>query len=121
MDSIAMLQAAVALFAVAALGGLVMAGVRFARQVNPPVWLSMLHGLLAAGGLTLVAYATLVSEVAGTVKIALVLLLLAAAGGVTLALGYQWKQRLLPATIVVGHALAAVAGFAFLYLAAYGS
>jgi hypothetical protein len=119
MDAIAMLQAAVALFGVAALGGLVMAGVRFSRKVNPPVWLSMLHGLLAAGGLTLVAYAALVAGVSSRAQIALVLLLLAAAGGVTLALGYQWKQRLLPATIVVGHALAAVAGFALLFLAAY--
>jgi hypothetical protein len=48
MDAISMLQAAVALFAIAAAGGLVMAGIRLLGRHNPPAWLSMLHGLLAA-------------------------------------------------------------------------
>ena len=48
MDSITMLRTAVTLFAIAAAGGLVMAGIRFSRQVNPPAWLAMLHGLLAS-------------------------------------------------------------------------
>jgi hypothetical protein len=60
MDAISMLQAAVALFAIAAAGGLAMAGIRLLGQRNPPAWLSMLHGLLAAAALTLLAYAAVV-------------------------------------------------------------
>ena len=119
MDSLTMLRTAVVLFAIAAAGGLVMAGVRFAKAVNPPVWLTMLHGLLAAAGLTLVAFATFSADVPSLAKVALVLLVVAAAGGAFLNLGYQWKQRLLPGAIVVVHASLAVIGFVCLLLAAF--
>ena len=46
--------------------------------------------------------------------LALVLFLVAAAGGVILNLNYHWKQLPLPKGLVVGHAIAAVAGFALL-------
>lgn len=121
MDAISMLRVAVALLAIAALGGLAMTFVRFGRKVNPPAWLSMLHGFLAAAALTLVLYAACTTGVPGLAKIALALLVLAALGGVTLNLGYQWKQRLLPGAIVAGHAVMAVAGFAFLVMAAFGT
>ena len=52
-----MLQTATILLALTALGGLLMAGIRFATRRNPPAWLAMLHGLLAASGLTLLVYA----------------------------------------------------------------
>ena len=51
------MQLAAVLFAFAALGGLTMAVIRFSTKRNPPAWLAMLHGLLAASGLTLVVYA----------------------------------------------------------------
>jgi len=114
-----MLRAAVWLLALAALGGLVMAGQRFARRQNPPAWLSMLHGFLAASALTLIIAAWLGPGVPALALAALALFVLAALGGVALNLGYQWKQRLLPATLVVGHALLAVTGFACLAWAAY--
>ena len=119
MDSITMLRTAVVLFAIAAAGGLVMAGIRFVRQVNPPAWLSMLHGLLAASGLTLAGFAALTVGVPAIAEVGLVLLVVAAAGGAFLNLGYQWKQRLLPSTIVVVHAALAVTGFACLLVAAF--
>ena len=62
MDARHLLQAAVWLFAIAAAGGGIMAGIRFAGHRNPPAWLSMLHGLLAAAGLTLTLYAAFVGE-----------------------------------------------------------
>lgn len=121
MDAIEMLRTAAALLALAALGGLAMAAIRFARKANPPAWISMLHGVLAAAALTLMAYAAARGGIPASAQLALLLLLLAAAGGVVLNLGYHWKNRLLPGAFVIGHALLAVVGFACLLMAAYGS
>lgn len=121
MDAMSMMRMAVLLLAIAAVGGLAMAGVRFARKVNPPAWLSMLHGFLVAAAITLLATAAFFEGIPRSAQIALVLFVLAAAGGVVLNLGYQWKQRLLPGTLVVGHAVLAVAGFVLLALAAFAN
>jgi hypothetical protein len=117
MDTTMMLQTALILFTVAALGGLAMAGIRFIGGHNPPAWLSMLHGLLAAAGLTLLIYAGYTGEVPMLARVSGGLLLLAAIGGAYLNLGFQQKQRLLPVTIVVGHAVLAVVGFLCLAVA----
>ena len=119
MDDRTMLQVAVWLFATAAAGGVVMAGIRFGGKRNPPAWLSMLHGLLAAAGLTLVIYAGFTTDAPSLARIGGGLLLVAAAGGAFLNLAFQWRQRLLPSSIVVVHALLAVAGFACVAIAAY--
>lgn len=116
-----LLQTSVALFAIAALGGIAMATIRFARGVNPPAWLAMLHGLLAASGLTLLAYHVCVHGAGAAATAALVLFLAAAAGGATLSLRYKWNRLLLPAWLVVAHALVAVAGFVSLLYAAFSS
>lgn len=114
-----LLQAAAGLFTLAALGGLVMAGIRFGGKRNPPAWLAMVHGLLAAAGITLLAYAALTSAVPSLAVIALVLFLLAAGGGAVLSLAYKWKQRLLPSWLVIAHALLAVLGYALLLFAVF--
>ena len=115
-----LLQAAAVLFTLAALGGLVMAGIRFSGRRNPPAWLAMLHGLLAGAGVTLLAYAWYAGDIPASAMLALLLFLLAAAGGAVLSLAYKWKQRLLPAGLVIGHAVAAVAGYVLLLLAVLG-
>ena len=120
MDAMGMLQTATALFAIAALGGVVMAVIRLGAKRNPPAWLAMVHGLLAGAGLTLLAYAALVAGIPGTAQIALVLLVLAAAGGAFMNLVYHWKQRPLPTGLLFGHAGLAVLGFALLLLTAFG-
>ena len=119
MESATMLLTAVALFTLAALGGLLMAGIRFGGKRNPPAWLAMLHGLLAAAGLTLLTYATFTTGVPATAKLALLLFLVAAGGGAILSLAYKWKQILLPAWLVVVHATAAVLAFVLLLAAAF--
>lgn len=119
MDHMTMLQAAVVIFAIAAGGGLLMAGIRFFANINPPAWMAMVHGLLAASGLTLAIFAALTVGVPASAQLAIVLLVFAAAGGAFLNLGYQWKQRLLPTTIVIGHATVAVIGFGLLAKAAF--
>ena len=53
MNTHGMLLTIIIVFAIAAAGGLIMAGVRVLRQRNPPAWLAMAHGLLAGAELTL--------------------------------------------------------------------
>ncbi|SFK49469.1 hypothetical protein [Lysobacter sp. cf310] len=116
-----MLQTATIVLAITALGGLLMASIRFFSKRNPPAWLAMLHGLLAASGLTLLAYAVCTLTVPSFAVLALALFLLAAAGGAVMSLAYKWRQRLLPTWLVVGHAAAAVTAFALLFQAAFGA
>jgi len=120
MDALLMLKTAIVLLGVAAVGGLAMAAIRLSRKANPPVALAMLHGMLAAAALALLAYAAFAAGVPRSALIALVLLLAAAAGGAVLNLGYQWKQRLLSVPLMLGHAALAVLGFVFLLVAAFG-
>lgn len=120
MDASTMLQAATALFLLAALGGLVMAAIRFGGKRNPPSWLAMAHGLLAAAGLTLLVYAALTAGLPTSADIAAILFLLAAAGGVVLNLAYHVKDRPLPTGLTVGHAVLAVVAFVLLLWATFG-
>lgn len=120
IDPMGMLRAAAGLFTLAALGGLAMAAIRFGGKRNPPAWLAMLHGLLAAAGITLLAYAAWTGGTPSLAIIALLLFLLAAGGGAVLSLAYKWKQRLLPAWLVLVHALLAVVAYVLLLLAVFG-
>ena len=119
MDAISMLQAAVVLFAIAAAGGLAMAGIRLLARRNPPAWLSMLHGLLAAAALTLVAYAAVVVGVPSPAGWALLLFVVAAAGGAAMNRLWQWRQRPLPVGLMIGHAALAVTGLLLQCIAAF--
>lgn len=112
------LWTAVVLFAIAAAGGLVMAGVRTFSNSNPPAWLAMLHGLLAAAGLTLLLFAAFTVGISTYALWALILLILAALGGLFLNLGYQEKRKLLPKPVMYVHVLIAVIGFILLIVAA---
>ena len=114
-----MLLICITLFAIAAAGGLVMAGVRAFTERNPPAWLALVHGLLAGGGLTLLLLTYFVSGLPTYAAWALLLLIIAAAGGVLMNLGYQWQQKPLPLGLMYIHALIAVVGFALLIWAAF--
>lgn len=120
MDPTTMLRTAACLFLIAALGGLVMAGIRFFGARNPPPWVALVHGLLAGAGLTLLAYAAVTAAVPQLAVFALVLFLVAALGGLVLNLRYEWNRQLLPASLVIGHAIVAVLGFVLLLAAAWG-
>lgn len=117
MDTQTILFVAWVLFGVAAAGGIVMALIRLGRKANPPHWIAMLHGLLAAAGVTLLAYVTIFAEVPNLAQLALLALLLAAAGGAWLNLGRHQKGELIPIGVMAGHALVAVVGAALLLLA----
>ena len=110
MDSMTMLQTASILLLLTAAGGLLMASVRLFKKVNPPSWLAMAHGFLAAAGLTLLAYAGLTSRVDGAAMIGLILLALAAGGGVVMNLGYHLAGKLLPLWLMHLHIALALVG-----------
>ena len=109
------------LLAVAAAGGLVMAGIRFVDDRSPPPALTMLHGFLAAAAVTLLAYAAATVGLPKLALLALALFLGAAGGGAILNLNYHWKQLPLPKWLVVGHAGAAVLGFVLLVAATWAA
>jgi len=116
MDPKTLIETAVGLLAVTAVGGIVMAGMRFAGADRPPSWLAMLHGLLAGAGLTLLLYAGFAAGIPRLAWIGTGLLVLAALGGVYLNLTYHDKRMPLPKNIIVVHAVLAVAGFLCVFL-----
>ncbi len=114
METALILRTSTVLLAIAAVGGLVMAGIRFAGNRQPPPALAMLHGFLAAAAVTLLLYAAATVGLPGMALAALVLFLAAAGGGVVLNLKYHWRQLPLPKWLVVVHAVVAVVGFVLL-------
>ncbi|HEY3537826.1 MAG: hypothetical protein ACTHJZ_01165 [Trinickia sp.] len=117
MEPFRILLTATVLFAIAAVGGVVMAGMRFAGKDYPPTSLAMLHGTLAAAALTLLIYGAATVGVPGLAIAAIVLFVLAAAGGAFMNLSYHWKHLALPKAIVIVHAVIAVVAFILLILA----
>jgi hypothetical protein len=111
------MQTAAVLLAISAVGGLVMAGIRFSGKPHPPIALAMLHGFLSAAAVTLLLYAQFTIGLPQLAAIATVLFVVAALGGVVMNLNYHWKLLPLPKWLVAVHALIAVAGFGLLLAA----
>ena len=120
MEPTLILRTASTLLAITAAGGLVMAVIRFGGKPTPPSWLAMVHGFLAAAGLTLLAYAWCTMAIPAFAAVALLLFLVAAAGGVVMNLGYHLDATPLPKWLVVVHAAIAVVAFVLLLIAAWG-
>lgn len=106
-----MLNIAVILFAIAAVGGLVMA-TRIFQGKKAPWPLSIAHALLGASGLVLVLL-TVLNGAGSLLLAALVVLAVAALGGFYLA-SFHARGQLSPRAVVVIHALVAVSGFLLL-------
>jgi hypothetical protein len=119
MDAQLMLRSGVVLLLVTALGGVLAAGFRFSGRPHPPSVIAMLHGLLAAAGLTLILYVAVVQGLPGGGWLGLALLLAAVLGGLVLNLGYHWKNLELPVWLVLVHAVAAAAGLGLLGLSVW--
>jgi hypothetical protein len=119
MEPVLIMKTACVLLALSAVGGLVMAGIRFGGKPLPPTWLAMLHGFLSAAAVTLLLYAYLTVGLPALASWALLLFLIAAAGGTYLNLNFHWKMQPLPKAIIVGHAGLAVLGFALLLAATW--
>jgi hypothetical protein len=108
-----MLQVAIVLFALAALGGLVMLYFHFKKNRNPPGALAALHGILAATGLGLLLWFAVTTGAQGRLMLVLVLFVLAALGGFFLV-SYHVRNARLPSPVVIIHALVAVVAFLLL-------
>ena len=121
MDSVHAMKTAAALFAIAALGGLLMAAIRLRGADRPPSSIAMLHGLLAGAGLTLLLYAWFTVGIPALAQGAVVVLALAALGGVYVNLRFHSQMLPLPVPLVLGHAIFAVAGFALLLMVLLGA
>jgi CBS domain containing-hemolysin-like protein len=113
-----MLKIAVLIFAIGAIGGLIMA-MRVLRGQLAPWALSLLHAALGATGLVLTALVVLGPGAPSMVTVALLILVVAALGGFYLA-SIHAKQQVAPRTIVFVHAGAAVIGFLLLACGAFG-
>jgi hypothetical protein len=114
-----MLQGAVGVFAVAALGGAVLAGSVLRGRLAP--WgLSLLHAALGATGLVLTALVLFgQGDAPANAGLALLLLVIAALGGFFLA-SFHLRGRPGPKPVVLIHAGVAVVGFVLLASAAFG-
>ena len=121
MEPALMMKTSLALLTIAALGGATMAGIRFARNANPPPALAMLHGLLAGAALTLLLYAYFTVGLPALACWALLLFVVAAAGGAFLNLGYHMKGVTLPKAMVLGHGGLAVVGYLMLAYTVLGA
>ena len=114
-----MLNIAILVFAIGAVGGLVLASSVLRGRLAP--WaLSLLHMALGATGLVLTALVVLGGngDVASIVPIALLVLVVAALGGFFLA-SFHVRKVTPPKPVVVIHAGVAVIGFLLLVGGAY--
>ncbi|HEX5125841.1 MAG TPA: hypothetical protein VFW00_03795 [Rhodocyclaceae bacterium] len=114
------MEVAAVLFGIAAIGGLIMAGMRLSGTPQPPSWLAMVHGLLAAAGLTLLIYAAFTVGVPGMAQLAIAFFVVAAIGGAVLNLVFHWQKLALPIPLMIAHAVLAVIGFVLLLIAIFG-
>jgi hypothetical protein len=121
MDVQTMLRTAVVLLAITAVGGLLMAGLRFSGRPHPPSLITMVHGLLAASGLTLILYAAFTAGLPGGAWAGLLLLLVAVLGGLVLNLRYHWERLELPIWLILVHAGVAAAGLVVFAIAAWNA
>jgi hypothetical protein len=103
---------ALLLFALAAVGGLVIARMRFKGKPYPPMGLALVHGAAAAAGL-LTLIALVVNGQAAGETTPLVLFIIAALGGFGLFF-HHLRKAPLPIWLVVVHAAVAVIAFLLL-------
>jgi len=104
-----MFKTALIVFAIAAVGGLILAA-HVLRGKFAPWALSVLHALLGAAGLVLLIVLLLQGATTQRVLAGFVLLLVAALGGFFLA-SFHLRRKLPPKAVVVVHASVAVIGF----------
>jgi hypothetical protein len=114
------MQWAALLLGLAALGGLLLAGIRLSGVPRPPTWLALGHGAIAATGLGFLIFAVTSSTVPALAQISLAVLVLAALGGITIFAGFHLRGQALPIPLVLGHGIAAIVGYVLLLIAMYG-
>ena len=104
----------------AALGGVVMAAMVLRGRDRPPTGIAIVHGLLAATGVALLASAVFSTDTGGLARYALYVFFAAIAGGALMFLGFHLRGKPLPKPVVIIHGLAAATGIALLVAALFG-
>jgi hypothetical protein len=107
------------LFAVAALGGLLLATQHF-RKAPLSLPVAIVHGGVAASAVVLLLISVLRGTSVGNAQLALVLFVVAALGGLFL-FSHHLRNKPLPSPVVIIHALAAVLGFLLLVLGLFAA
>lgn len=108
----------VGLFAIAAIGGLTLAGMKFAGK-ELPIPLALLHGTFAAAGLVTLILNVVENRINTLMNTALVLFVIVALGGFTL-FALQLMKKRQPPLLIVAHGLGAVISFVVLLIALFG-
>ncbi len=109
-----MLVVAAVLFALAALGGIILATLLLKKN-DAPVSLALVHGLAAAVGLVLLIIVVTQMPSTGLAGVALVIFLIAALGGFVL-FAMHLMRKPLPRGLIFVHGLAAVVAFVLLLI-----
>ncbi|MDQ3804405.1 MAG: hypothetical protein M3416_11305 [Acidobacteriota bacterium] len=109
---------AAVLLAIAALGGVVMAAMRFGGRELPPMALAVIHGLFAASGLVALILPVVNSTASTVAVVALTGFVIAALGGFML-FSYHLRGKALPVNYVAVHGAGAVISFAILLAAIF--
>lgn len=113
------MQWATIFLGLAALGGLLLAGIRLSGVPRPPTWLALGHGAIAATGLGFLIFAVTNSTVPVLAQISLAVLVLAALGGITIFAGFHLRGQALPIPFVFGHGVTAIVGYVLLLLSIF--
>jgi hypothetical protein len=109
---------AVILFAIAAVGGVIMAAMRFGGRELPPMALAIVHGLFAAAGLVTLILSVVGAQTSWAAIVALVGFVVAALGGFML-FAHHLRRKALPINYVVIHGAGAVISFVILLAAIF--
>jgi len=111
---------AAVLFAIAALGGVIIAGMRLRGRQLPPLGLALVHGAFAAGGLIAFLVVVVGRATSTQAVVALVGFIIAALGGFFL-FSYHLRRHALPVPVVIVHGLIAVISFIILLIAIFAA
>lgn len=107
----------VILFAIAAVGGLTLAIIKFSGKELP--WSIVIgHGVFAASGLVALIVNALQTGQNSLTNVAVILFLITAVGGFTV-LGFHLTKKTQPAPLIIVHGLAAVISFVVLLFAVF--
>lgn len=109
-----MLTTAAVLFALAAVGGITMAWMKFSGKAIPLV-LAIGHGVFAASGLVLLLLQVLNAGGGGLLTASVLCFILAALGGFLL-FSFHMSGRNLPKPLILGHGAIAATGFVLLLI-----
>src|SRR5439155_19885841 len=109
------MQLAAVFFALAALGGLTIAGIRLSGTPRPPTWLALGHGAIAATGLVTLIYAAATQPLPRLALIALGCFVLSALGGVCIFTFFHHRVKPLLFPLVFGHGSLSVLTSALLF------